>query len=194
MTWQNFNIGVIYPFNSILYFLQKAVMSNINFFCGFRPIAKNQLWISRSVNESVGFSACSSQKAIIWLQKYDGSPQNTTTNNLLCCVIQELEYKLDPKTNNLPHLRNPDILVGENDLTALSYLHEPAVLHNLKVRFIDSKLIYTYCGKHMQTPDIGILNASSNYWAQWSFMLWLRYCSGRYKPIWDSSHLWKWHH
>ncbi|XP_051512655.1 unconventional myosin-Va [Myxocyprinus asiaticus] len=58
----------------------------------------------------------------------------------------ELEYKLDPKTNNLPHLRNPDILVGENDLTALSYLHEPAVLHNLKVRFIDSKLIYTYCG------------------------------------------------
>ncbi|KAK7151589.1 hypothetical protein R3I94_008047 [Phoxinus phoxinus] len=59
---------------------------------------------------------------------------------------KELEYKLDPKTNNLPHLRNPDILVGENDLTALSYLHEPAVLHNLKVRFTDSKLIYTYCG------------------------------------------------
>uniref|UniRef100_A0A3B3TY13 Myosin VA n=1 Tax=Poecilia latipinna TaxID=48699 RepID=A0A3B3TY13_9TELE len=53
---------------------------------------------------------------------------------------------LDPKTKNLPYLRNPDILVGENDLTALSYLHEPAVLHNLKVRFIDSKLIYTYCG------------------------------------------------
>uniref|UniRef100_A0A7N8WS61 Unconventional myosin-Va n=1 Tax=Mastacembelus armatus TaxID=205130 RepID=A0A7N8WS61_9TELE len=49
-------------------------------------------------------------------------------------------------TKNLPYLRNPDILVGENDLTALSYLHEPAVLHNLKVRFIDSKLIYTYCG------------------------------------------------
>ncbi|XP_053721073.1 unconventional myosin-Va isoform X1 [Synchiropus splendidus] len=57
-----------------------------------------------------------------------------------------LEHKLDPKTKNLPHLRNPDILVGENDLTALSYLHEPAVLHNLKVRFTDSKLIYTYCG------------------------------------------------
>ncbi|XP_066557467.1 unconventional myosin-Va [Amia ocellicauda] len=58
----------------------------------------------------------------------------------------DVEHKLDPKTKNLPHLRNPDILVGENDLTALSYLHEPAVLHNLKVRFIDSKLIYTYCG------------------------------------------------
>lgn len=59
---------------------------------------------------------------------------------------QNLEHKLDPKTKNLPYLRNPDILVGENDLTALSYLHEPAVLHNLKVRFVDSKLIYTYCG------------------------------------------------
>ncbi|KAL1007579.1 hypothetical protein UPYG_G00088650 [Umbra pygmaea] len=57
-----------------------------------------------------------------------------------------IEHKLDEKTKNLPHLRNPDILVGENDLTALSYLHEPAVLHNLKVRFTDSKLIYTYCG------------------------------------------------
>uniref|UniRef100_A0A3B4YES3 Unconventional myosin-Va-like n=1 Tax=Seriola lalandi dorsalis TaxID=1841481 RepID=A0A3B4YES3_SERLL len=53
---------------------------------------------------------------------------------------------LDPTTDKLPPLRNPNILVGENDLTSLSYLHEPAVLHNLKVRFIDSKLIYTYCG------------------------------------------------
>ncbi|XP_031671708.1 unconventional myosin-Va-like [Oncorhynchus kisutch] len=33
----------------------------------------------------------------------------------------DIEHKLDDKTKNLPHLRNPDILVGENDLTALSY-------------------------------------------------------------------------
>ncbi|XP_072134310.1 unconventional myosin-Vc isoform X2 [Mobula birostris] len=58
----------------------------------------------------------------------------------------ELKYPVDPVKLFLPPLRNPDILVGENDLTALSYLHEPAVLHNLKVRFVDSKLIYTYCG------------------------------------------------
>ncbi|KFQ30937.1 Unconventional myosin-Va, partial [Mesitornis unicolor] len=43
---------------------------------------------------------------------------------------KDLEYSLDLKTKELPPLRNPDILVGENDLTALSYLHEPAVLHN----------------------------------------------------------------
>uniref|UniRef100_A0A673KUT4 Unconventional myosin-Vb-like n=1 Tax=Sinocyclocheilus rhinocerous TaxID=307959 RepID=A0A673KUT4_9TELE len=57
-----------------------------------------------------------------------------------------LEYSVGPKNNPLPFLRNPDILVGENDLTALSYLHEPAVLHNLKVRFLESNHIYTYCG------------------------------------------------
>ncbi|XP_020827978.1 unconventional myosin-Vb [Phascolarctos cinereus] len=56
------------------------------------------------------------------------------------------EYPVDLSTNQLPFLRNPDILVGENDLTALSYLHEPAVLHNLKVRFLESNHIYTYCG------------------------------------------------
>uniref|UniRef100_A0A6Q2YXM0 Myosin VB n=1 Tax=Esox lucius TaxID=8010 RepID=A0A6Q2YXM0_ESOLU len=57
-----------------------------------------------------------------------------------------LEFRIGPKDNALPFLRNPDILVGENDLTALSYLHEPAVLHNLKVRFLEANHIYTYCG------------------------------------------------
>ncbi|XP_078276446.1 unconventional myosin-Vb isoform X2 [Rhinoraja longicauda] len=57
-----------------------------------------------------------------------------------------LEHPVNSKANQLPFLRNPDILVGENDLTALSYLHEPAVLHNLKVRFLESNAIYTYCG------------------------------------------------
>ncbi|KAK5619473.1 Unconventional myosin-Vc [Crenichthys baileyi] len=55
-------------------------------------------------------------------------------------------YPVDPSKPKLPPLKNPDILVGENDLTALSYLHEPAVLHNLKVRFVESRIIYTYCG------------------------------------------------
>lgn len=57
-----------------------------------------------------------------------------------------LEYPVDVQNNQVPFLRNPDILVGENDLTALSHLHEPAVLHNLKVRFLESNHIYTYCG------------------------------------------------
>ncbi|XP_051807494.1 unconventional myosin-Va-like [Acanthochromis polyacanthus] len=81
-----------------------------------------------------------------------------------------VEHKIDPRTNSLPPLRNPNILVGENDLTALSYLHEPAVLHNLRVRFIDSKLIYTYCGivlvainpyESLPIYDTDIINAYS---------------------------------
>ncbi|XP_077451845.1 unconventional myosin-Vc isoform X3 [Stigmatopora argus] len=59
---------------------------------------------------------------------------------------RELKYPIDSSPPELPPLRNPDILVGENDLTALSYLHEPAVLHNLKLRFLESRIIYTYCG------------------------------------------------
>lgn len=61
--------------------------------------------------------------------------------------LQLYEYPIDLQGNELPFLRNPDILVGQNDLTALSYLHEPAILHNLKVRFLESNHIYTYCGK-----------------------------------------------
>lgn len=36
--------------------------------------------------------------------------------------------------NDLPLLRNPAILIGQDDLTSLSYLHEPDVLHSLEVR------------------------------------------------------------
>ncbi|XP_035794434.1 unconventional myosin-Va-like isoform X3 [Anopheles albimanus] len=48
--------------------------------------------------------------------------------------------------DDLPPLRNPAILIGQNDLTALSYLHEPDVLYNLEVRFCERQAIYTYCG------------------------------------------------
>jgi myosin-5 len=55
---------------------------------------------------------------------------------LLLETENDLEkVNLDIKNeSDLPHLRNPDILIGENDLTSMSYLHEPAVLHNLAVR------------------------------------------------------------
>ncbi|KAM4706763.1 unconventional myosin-Vb-like [Discoglossus pictus] len=46
----------------------------------------------------------------------------------------------------MPLLRNPEVLIGENDLTELSYLHEAAVLNSLRVRFLQGNNIYTYCG------------------------------------------------
>eukprot|EP01135_Chromosphaera_perkinsii_P002023 Nk52_evm70s215 gene=Nk52_evmTU70s215 len=44
-----------------------------------------------------------------------------------------------------PPLRNPDILEGADDMTGLSYLHEPAVLNTVSVRYT-RQIIYTYCG------------------------------------------------
>lgn len=70
------------------------------------------------------------------------------TKTTLRILTEENEEKaLTIKSDSdLPFLRNPSILVGENDLTSLSYLHEPAVLYNLQVRFCQHKDIYTYCG------------------------------------------------
>ena len=51
-----------------------------------------------------------------------------------CLDIEPLqEFKIVVKSSdNLPLLRNPDILLGENDLTSLSYLHEPAGIISLQ--------------------------------------------------------------
>jgi myosin-5 len=73
-------------------------------------------------------------------------------------LFQKSELKITGE-DSLPFLRNPDILIGSDDLTSLSYLHEPAgdsntiyaltffsVLYNLHYRFIERECIYTYCG------------------------------------------------
>ncbi|CCD23018.1 myosin 2 NDAI_0A08650 [Naumovozyma dairenensis CBS 421] len=51
----------------------------------------------------------------------------------------------DEKNSNLPLLRNPPILESTEDLTSLSYLNEPAVLHAIKQRYAQLN-IYTYSG------------------------------------------------
>ncbi|ODQ77156.1 hypothetical protein BABINDRAFT_163668 [Babjeviella inositovora NRRL Y-12698] len=52
---------------------------------------------------------------------------------------------LDDTNSDLPLLRNPPILEAAEDLTSLSYLNEPAVLHAIKVRYSQMN-IYTYSG------------------------------------------------
>ena len=85
-------------------------------------------------------------KAAVVTQDYDGTSGQlyVETENEVEPIV--LEIGQSKGQTELPPLRNPDILIGENDLTSLSYLHEPAVLHNLAVRFIDNHAIYTYCG------------------------------------------------
>ena len=52
---------------------------------------------------------------------------------------------LNEEDDKLPPLRNPPILEASEDLTSLSYLNEPAVLHAIKVRYSQLN-IYTYSG------------------------------------------------
>ncbi|KAJ2355325.1 Myosin type-2 heavy chain 1 [Coemansia sp. RSA 2618] len=53
--------------------------------------------------------------------------------------------ELNAKSKVLPPLCNPPLLEGIDDLTSLSHLNEPAVLHNLQVRY-GMHNIYTYSG------------------------------------------------
>lgn len=115
------------------------------------------------------------QGARVWIADVDSNEpwvaarlshalDNDTTR---CTVVREdngVEVTLRLRhADDLPLLRNPDILIGKDDLTELSYLHEPAgamclvqfalfsyesfsVLHNLRERFVGRRAIYTYCG------------------------------------------------
>ena len=58
--------------------------------------------------------------------------------------LNEVRETKGTTTPNLA-LRNPPILEATEDLTSLSYLNEPAVLHAIKKRFAN-KNIYTYSG------------------------------------------------
>ncbi|KAI9312548.1 P-loop containing nucleoside triphosphate hydrolase protein [Zopfochytrium polystomum] len=49
------------------------------------------------------------------------------------------------KFADLPPLKNPPMLEGIDDLSNLSHLHEPAVLHNVRLRYLQEQ-IYTYSG------------------------------------------------
>lgn len=67
-------------------------------------------------------------------------------------------------SENLPFLCNPDILIGANDLTTLSYLHEPDVLFNLQYRF-SKKIIYTYCGKFHTFTRARVVGMGGQVWS-----------------------------
>ncbi|KAJ3081373.1 Myosin type-2 heavy chain 1, partial [Quaeritorhiza haematococci] len=59
-------------------------------------------------------------------------------------VVETTLEKLQKNKDFLP-LKNPPALEGADDLTNLSYLHEAAVLHNVRVRYAQEN-IYTYSG------------------------------------------------
>ncbi|RKP37203.1 myosin-2 [Dimargaris cristalligena] len=60
-------------------------------------------------------------------------------------TVEATYEDVDSKKVSLPPLCNPPILEGIDDLTHLSHLHEPAVLHNIRTRYAQHN-IYTYSG------------------------------------------------
>lgn len=68
------------------------------------------------------------------------------------CVWQQLKtietttvILQDDSAGTLPPLMNPTMLEASDDLTNLSHLNEPAVLHAIKLRYAQNE-IYTYSG------------------------------------------------
>ncbi|XP_039747644.1 unconventional myosin-Va [Pararge aegeria] len=91
-----------------------------------------RVWVEHPVQVWEGATVTSDYRSGVLIVKIDQTGE-----------IRQIKITDEKK---LPPLRNPSLLIGQNDLTSLSYLHEPAVLHNLKVRFCDRNAIYTYCG------------------------------------------------
>ena len=60
----------------------------------------------------------------------------------------------DIEKNGLPPLRNPEVLVGENDLTTLSYLHEPAGKHWNTVMFDSTRELRSTWTSHSQNQVV----------------------------------------
>ncbi|CAI4037084.1 hypothetical protein SMKI_01G0410 [Saccharomyces mikatae IFO 1815] len=92
---------------------------------------KEQGWIGGEVTKNM-FSEGTYH---LELKLEDGETVSIETDNL----------ESDSSNPSLPVLRNPPILESTDDLTTLSYLNEPAVLHAIKKRYLDSQ-IYTYSG------------------------------------------------
>ena len=60
-------------------------------------------------------------------------------------TIKATKADIESNSESLPPLRNPPILEATEDLTSLSYLNEPAVLHAIRMRYSQLN-IYTYSG------------------------------------------------
>lgn len=92
----------------------------------------NEGWKASEVEEKI----INEDKVTLIFRLADGGTKSIET------TITALQ---DPKHGGLPPLMNPEMLEASDDLTNLSYLNEPAVLHAIKLRY-SQKEIYTYSG------------------------------------------------
>ncbi|PWN53173.1 myosin V [Violaceomyces palustris] len=107
---------------------------------------------------SVGTRAWFQDKEAGWIGASLSKPVTTSPSGEITLefVIDDTGATREVKTNaaklagpngedELPPLRNPPLLEATDDLTNLSYLNEPAVLHTILNRY-SQRVIYTYSG------------------------------------------------
>ncbi|CUS20790.1 LAQU0S01e14708g1_1 [Lachancea quebecensis] len=92
---------------------------------------KNEGWVGSEVTK---LSQPADGKYLMELTLENGESVEIETNTIT-----------EGQDDRLPLLRNPPILEAIEDLTSLSYLNEPAVLHAIKARYGQLN-IYTYSG------------------------------------------------
>ncbi|KAN0059913.1 Myosin type-2 heavy chain 1 [Thecaphora frezii] len=97
---------------------------------------KDNGWISATLAKPVAKSATGEVTHEFTLDETGATKKVTTTEAKLAGTNGEDE---------LPPLRNPLLLEATDDLTNLSYLNEPAVLHTILNRY-SQRLMYTYSG------------------------------------------------
>ncbi|PWN25731.1 myosin V [Jaminaea rosea] len=94
-------------------------------------------WISATQSGKVGVNEATGEVTIEFTLDDDESQRVVKTS------LEKLRGK--QRDEQLPPLRNPPLLEATDDLTNLSYLNEPAVLHAILSRY-SQRLIYTYSG------------------------------------------------
>ena len=100
---------------------------------------------------------------------------------------------------NIPPLRNPELLLGANDLTTLSYLHEPAGNYSCchgyaMVAHCHGNAMVLVIGSGIELTKVYIYSpAQSSYslprLSLYIHILW--HCTGGHKPLHSHPHIWK---
>ncbi|KXS21259.1 hypothetical protein M427DRAFT_107502 [Gonapodya prolifera JEL478] len=108
------------------------------------------VWVSATLNSKTVDPDADSLRLVFTRDAEDvfspkaGTPSGGGDQLIFSCKLSQL--RSPGWAQSLPPLRNAAIQEGVDDLTLLSHLNEPGILHNIRVRFVDLGQIYTYSG------------------------------------------------
>ena len=93
--------------------------------------------------------------ARVWLPADDGWLAGTilsvADDGATTVSLEDGATRTVPAASALP-FRNEDIAGGVDDMTVLSHLNEPSILHNLRVRFAEVRVLLSLCRSPPRPP------------------------------------------